>query len=294
MHSQDRQRLEELAAGLALGNLEATELQELQQGLATRAISLEDLVALLQTEGVIRVDSESAAVALPGPLRARVLEAATRTELGPLGWGRAFWPAMVGGCLVAGAIVALAADNLFLRRQLAQADRQRALWERVTTARPDSGKPETAALTAPSLPITLVATTQQVFNDHVRALTRERGPADFLSSRSEAVWQHFRAIGALSSPPPPLTVTQAELLGGSFCQFKATRGIRFSYVLEDRKKVSLYQLSPLPAPETTGQMGPVYVNSADGTNMILWGDGSALYAVVAELPLPVLKRLASI
>ena len=305
MDPHDRQRLEELVAGLVLGNLEVEELQELQQALATETITARDFISFLRMEQSVRDDGEFLDVAPPDRLRAKVL-AAARADCTRADSRRAFanhqvfqqplWRLALGGCVAIGAL-ALAADNIFLRQQLAQVDRQRELWERVTVQQPNSGESfEVQETSVPSLPIALVATTQHVFNDHLEALARERGPADFLSNRLEAVWEHFRSAGMLSSPPPLLAMTEAKLIGGSSCRFEATQGIRFSYMLENRKPVSVYKLSPLPASDAApaSVTGPVYVNSGDGTNMVLWGDGSALYAVVADLPLPALKRLAAI
>lgn len=299
MPSDARQRLEELAAGLVLGNLETEELQELQQALATQQIATAELAALIQTEARVREDSVDPEIAPPTHLRGRVLAAATR-ESRSRDRLKSFkkrpkqsllWPLALGGCVVAGAI-ALIADNVSLRQQLAQTDRQRVFGEHAT--RSGGGEGTIGTIASSQLPLALVTTTQQVFDDHLKALERDLGPADYPSNRLDALWEHFRATGVLSSPPSPLAVREAELVGGSPCWFKAVRGVRFNYVLQEDKTVSFYQLSPLAAAELTGKTGPVYVNSADGTNMVFWGEGKVLYAIVGNLPFPTLKQLAAI
>ncbi len=298
MHSDTRRRFEELAAGLVLGNLDAKEFQELQQAMAAQSITTEDLVALIQLENHLQEGSEfQEATPPPAGLRSQILKAATtnRTRRGSddrLKQPRrpSFWPLALGGCAVASAI-GLAINNGSLRQQLARAERQQALWEGVATQ--PSSSDTTAKTASPSLPLALVATTQQVFDDHLAALGRDRGPADFPSNRLDAVWEHFRSAGVLSSPPPSLAVKEAELLGGSPCWFKAAQGVRFNYALQEDKTVSFYQLKPSSAAKLTGKAGPVYVNSADGTNMVLWSDENVLYAIVGSLPFPALQRLAS-
>ena len=297
MHSNARQRFEELVAGLVLGNLDAEELQELQQALITQRIASEDLMASIQVVTQLQADSDRQEVAPPARLRLEILEAATREgralrdgDRPKQVWRPAFWQLALGGCVAAG-IIGLALDNTSLRQQLAQADRQQAFWERAATQTNGREIAETPA--SSSLPLALVATTEQVFDDHLKALERDLGPADFPSDRLEALWEHFRSVGALSSPPPSLAGKEAELLGGSPCWFKAARGVRFNYVLQEEKTVSFYQLSPLAAAELAGKTGPVYVNSADGTNMVFWGEGKILYAIVGNLPFPTLKQLAS-
>ncbi len=115
---------------------------------------------------------------------------------------------------------------------------------------------------------------------------------DVASPDPGAVVKRFRDRMSLPPRAPALAGPGVRLVGGSFCQLRATRGIRWTYVLGDGATVSVYQLErpaglALPGPGPFARLG-----AADRPGLVLWGDARHVYAL-ADLPLPEIERLAS-
>jgi mycothiol system anti-sigma-R factor len=130
--------------------------------------------------------------------------------------------------------------------------------------------------------------------DHLRSMTKASGPADVPSADPAEIVARFRAEVPPSSPVPWLLYQGARLVGGSFCHLGTTKGLRFTYAMGNGRTVSLYQL------DRSGQAsfsrpgsGYRYVGQPQSPGVVLWGNGRFLYALVGELPLEDLQKLAS-
>jgi anti-sigma factor RsiW len=130
--------------------------------------------------------------------------------------------------------------------------------------------------------------------DHLRSAHRESGPADVPSADPAEILERFRVKLPSSSPVPVITHEGARLVGGSFCQLGKTKGIRFTYQVEQGKTVSLYQLDQSgQAAFPQSASGRLYVGQPQSPGIVLWKDERFLYALVGELAQQDLQRLAS-
>ncbi|NJN21203.1 MAG: hypothetical protein HC812_08470 [Leptolyngbya sp. RL_3_1] len=126
----------------------------------------------------------------------------------------------------------------------------------------------------------------QLVQDHTGSLVRSQGPVDVAATDLDALSAQLEQI-----PLPALTAAQAQLLGGSPCQFGDAQGVRLTYQLSNNQTVSVYRvnLKGDQFPELSG----TYVTLKHHTvNLILWRDQDHLYALAAELPLTDLQTLA--
>lgn len=135
---------------------------------------------------------------------------------------------------------------------------------------------------------------EELITDHRRAMSRLDGPVEFSASDPAAIVARFRARFVVSSAVPVLAHTDARLLGGSFCQLRQTRGIRFTYALTTGRTVSLYYLQQAGSVSPTRLgAGDFYVSQVQGLAMVLWGEAHHLYALVADLPPEALQQLVA-
>lgn len=135
---------------------------------------------------------------------------------------------------------------------------------------------------------------EELVTDHLRSVMRVSGPVDIPAADPAVIVARLRAKVSVPSSMPVLAHGSLKLLGGSFCQLVATKGIRFTYAMGQGRPVSFYQLerserTPFPRPGA----GRVYIGPQQGPGIVLWGDERFLYALVAELPPTDLQQLAS-
>jgi hypothetical protein len=84
----------------------------------------------------------------------------------------------------------------------------------------------------------------------------------------------------------------AQLIGGSHYEQPHLQGICFTYQLNHKILVSVYQLRlgishTLEFPPQTN----LYIDTGVGTNLVLWRQGSILYGIVADLSISELQQL---
>lgn len=313
-------RVEELCAGFILGNLDTEELDELQQLLDTHPELANEFVPLLEVRQRLaaiplqdRFQTRTQGAEPPPRLRRQICQAAaTATGRSPafrllramrrcrtaLSWRSLVVPGAAIAC-----IVALAGNNWLLRQQLHAAQNQllptpgalvREDPESSADRPPEFPARELMVTAKVTLPTRNLAGIEQVIDDHLRSIQRGDGPAEYSSSQLQAVLAHFQSEIDLTNASETLELIDAQLLGGSLCQFKGAAGLRLSYVLDGQQLVSVYQLKlsePSHFPTSSGT--PIYAISPAGGNMVLWLDRSFLYAVVADdVPLPKLKKLS--
>jgi anti-sigma factor RsiW len=87
----------------------------------------------------------------------------------------------------------------------------------------------------------------EIVRDHRASVVAASGPADVRGSDFIAVLTQLQTHGRLPESTPALPKEAGQLLGGSFCRFKPTTGIRLTYRLDEGQLASLYQLRRSPA-----------------------------------------------
>jgi anti-sigma factor RsiW len=135
---------------------------------------------------------------------------------------------------------------------------------------------------------------QELVIDHLRAATKPEGPVEVPAHDPAAIVAWFHDKISTPSSVPVLALADAKLIGGSFCQFSQTKGIRFTYALRKGQTISLYQLERSEV-LTTPSSAPrrMLTTQVQGLGIVLWGEARLLYALVADLPIGDLQRLAS-
>lgn len=137
----------------------------------------------------------------------------------------------------------------------------------------------------------------EIIRDHRASMARANGPADIRGGDPVVVRAGLQTRGPLPGSTLALPREVAQLLGGSFCRFQPTTGIRLTYRLGDDRMVSFYQLRHSPqvaVPSSTVHRRYLEVLD-DNTrpHLILWGDEHTLYALVGEAPVDELRQLVS-
>jgi anti-sigma factor RsiW len=135
---------------------------------------------------------------------------------------------------------------------------------------------------------------QELVSDHRRASARPEGPVEIPASDPASIVARFHEKLPARSSVPVLVHGDAKLLGGSFCQFSQTKGIRFTYEVGAGRTVSLYQLErsedfPIPS----SGPGRLFAQQVQGFGIVLWGHAHVVYALVADLSTADLQRLAA-
>lgn len=135
---------------------------------------------------------------------------------------------------------------------------------------------------------------QELVSDHLRAATKPAGPVEIPTNDPAAILARFHEKLPATSSVPVLVRGDAKLLGGSFCQFSQTKGIRFTYEVGDNRTVSLYQLErsedlsiPLSGP------GRLFAQQVQGLGIVLWGHAHVVFALVADGSTEDLQRLVA-
>jgi anti-sigma factor RsiW len=136
--------------------------------------------------------------------------------------------------------------------------------------------------------------TQELVIDHLRAAANPEGPVEIPASDPAAIVARFHKKLPATSSVPVLVSVDAKLLGGSFCQLSQTKGIRFTCELGAGRTVPMYQLerSEKLAIPASGP-GRLLVKQVQGLGIVLWSQAQFVYALVADLSMEDLQRLAA-
>ena len=285
--------LQALAAGYVLGDLSSEEMAQFQQLLETQP-ELAQTVAAQETLSMLpyglppqRPDSRvrsrllSTATAVINPTPSPQLSAQQ-----PKRFGRSPWLMP----MAASVALVLGGSSLWLSYRVVTLQAQLAAAEHVVELTLTDGSTADPAITvspAESLLKQQWSGLMQLVQDHSGSLVRSQGPVDVVATDPNVLSTQL----AWSEHLPALTATQAQLLGGSPCQFGKAKGVRLTYQLPTHETVSVYRV------DLQGDQFPqfpgTYVTLKHHTvNLILWRDQDYLYALAAELPLPDLQTLA--
>ena len=284
--------LQALAAGYVLGDLSSEEMAYFQQLLETQPELVQTVAALQETLSMLPYGLPPQRPA--SEVRSRLLNSAAQNKPTP--------PAVVKPPfklsrrspwlmrIAASAAVVLGGSSLWLGHRVVTLQAQLAAAEHfVELALVDGSNAEPAITVSPAEPLLNQQWSglMQLVKDHSGSLVRSQGPVDIAATDLNDLSIQL----ARSERLPVLTAAQAQLLGGSPCQFGKAEGVRLTYQLSNGETVSVYRV------DLEGDQFPAfsetYVTLKHRTvNLILWRDQDHLYALAAELPLTDLQTLA--
>jgi anti-sigma factor RsiW len=137
----------------------------------------------------------------------------------------------------------------------------------------------------------------EIVADHLASLRRARGPADVASLDPALVIDRFRHRVRVPARVPASALDGIRLVGGSFCEFRSTQGLRWTYVRGQGRALSFYQLERpvrLRIPRPGAEQTPLDLVGTARAPIVLWGDEQSVYALVGELSMTEIRRLASL
>lgn len=302
--------LQSLAAGYVLGDLSSEEMEQFQQLLVTHPempqmlASLQETLALLpyglpqqQPDNQVRsrlitqaqspmsspetaVTSGSLSHHAPRINRPRSLRS-RGPSVASIPWGTR---------VAAGLVIVLGGCSLWLTHRVLTVQARLATTERfVELALQADESDANSVLTLSPADALLTGRWSglaELVGDHLTSLVRSQGTVDVAANHPSALQSQF----AEASQLPTLADSQAQLLGGSRCQFGQAKGVRLTYELA-KHTVSVYQI------DAQGGAFPEFLQTDisltyHNVNLIFWREENYLYALVAELPLTDLQTLA--
>ncbi len=288
--------LQALAAGYVLGDLSSEEMVSFQQLLATQPKLAQTVAALQETLSMLpyglppqcpddRVRSRllSNAAAKINPISPSV-----ETPIHPPVKLPQRSPWLIR--MAASAAVVLGGCSLWLSYRVVTLQTQLAAAEHfVALALADGSTADPAITVSPaeSLLNQQWSGLLQLVQDHTGSLGRSQGPVDVATTDLNALSTQL----ARSEQLPALSDSQAQLLGGSPCQFGKAKGVRLTYQLPTEQTISVYRVD-LKGDQFPQFSGTYITLKHRNINLILWRDQDHLYALAAELPLTDLQTLA--
>ena len=130
--------------------------------------------------------------------------------------------------------------------------------------------------------------------DHQKFINYPGKTVDFSSNEAKKIANHFQPEFQSAFKVPELKAEDAKLLGGSLCNLAKTKAIRYTYKFSSGETVSFYQLE---RPEKflfphVGK-GKVKINQPQQPVIVMWEDDNFIYALVAESQGIKLDKIAS-
>lgn len=302
------EQIDELVAGYVLGNLDDVEAEAFQQllvqypHLSTQTARLQEVLGLLPYS--------LPEVKPPPTLRISLLQAAALTTdpasssnpqrfeplvrfFGNVGQQRLVsWRfALSGGVMLLA--IALGFTTLRLRYQLQIAQTQLDQQAEMLAGLPDSSDGVTMSTSLAFL-MSNWDGLELLLQDHTQAISQANELVDISSSQPKEIIQQLQELIPPPNTLPVLTAESSNLLGGSFCQFDQTKGVRFTYRIHSDQTLSLYQLHLSVSPAfPLLSSDRLYINPDQGPSLVIWGNRDFLYAIVVDLPPEELHQLAN-
>ena len=133
-----------------------------------------------------------------------------------------------------------------------------------------------------------------VLDDHLRAQRKGAGAVEIEANNHPELFQKLQESDfSLPQPTPSLALKDLAFLGGSICKFDKTKGVRIMYENLSRQPVSFYQLKRASTPDFPLAISEqLMIQNSKGPNLILWGNETYLFAIVADMDLTHLEDLA--
>ncbi|XWK86259.1 MAG: hypothetical protein U7127_18805 [Phormidium sp.] len=290
------ERIQELTAGYVLGDLSSEEAQEFQQLLAQYPELATEVDSLREVREMMAYLPE---VAPPPQLRNKVLAAAQTADRSKIkqlkisGFRRNNVVTGIAALLA----IAFGLNNLYLRQQLNTAQTQLTQQKEViaklqeTDSSPNSTK---LVMASEAFLQKNWNGIDKIFQDHLRSVSQKQGPVDFSSSNPMKIVKNFQNQLTFTSDVPYVSTNEAKLIGGSFCDFGETQGIRFTYKLKGGQMVSFYQIKRadnMSVPQLNRDR--LYIGHKDNPAILIWDDERFFYVLIAPLSKQELEQLAA-
>lgn len=288
-------KLQELAAGYVLGNLDPEELQEFQR-LAADYPEQQQLVAEMQ-ELMNQLPYSLTPQQPPAPARDRLLTSAAQ-ETATFRTMRISKTSWIIAVLALG--IGLLGSYTFNLRQELQLAQTELLKQQQELARVQSlnSQVANATLQIQTTPDVLMANwngISQVLEDHLRAQTKGAKAVEIQAQTPPDLFEKLRAENfPLPQPTPSLSQKTLDFLGGSICQFEKTKGVRIMYETPTQQPISFYQLQRAATPNFPLALSEqLLIKNSVGPNLLIWGNETFLFAIVADVSMPELESLAA-
>lgn len=290
------ERIQELAAGYVLGDLSSEEAEEFHQLLAEYPELATEVDSLQEVREMMAYLPE---VAPPAQLRTKVLaatETAEKSKIKKLKISVFRRNNLITGIAALFAIV-FSLNNYYLRQQLNIAQTQLTQQKEViaklqeTDASPNSTK---LVMASEAFLQKNWNGINKIFQDHLRSVSQKQGPVDFSSSNPMKIVKNFQPQLTFTADVPYVSNSEAKLMGGSFCDFGETQGIRFTYKLKSGQMVSFYQIkraNNMSVPQLNGER--LYIGHKDSPAILMWDDKDFFYVLIAPLTKQELEQLAA-
>ena len=290
------ERIQELAAGYVLGDLSSEEAAEFHQLLVEYPELATEVDSLQEVREMMAYLPE---VAPPPHLRNKILAATQTTDkskISKLKLAIFRWNNLATG-IAALVAIAFGLNNYYLRQQINITQTQLTQQKEVIAKLQESD----AASNSTKLVMASEAFLQKnwqgiskIFQDHLRSVSQKQGPVDFSSSNPMKIVKNFQNQLTFTTDVPYVSNSTAKLMGGSFCDFGETQGIRFTYKLRSGEMVSLYQIkraNKMSVPQLNGER--LYIGHKDSPAILLWDDKDFFYVLIAPISKQQLEQLAA-
>ena len=292
-------KLQELAAGYVLGNLDPEELQEFQK-LSAQFPQQEILVAEMQ-ELMGQLPFSLTPEPVPHSLGDRIFnEAAKDLKAETKATGLLHRKSVLIFATVCTLLLAVGSAYTWnLRQELRIAEdkirEQNATLARLQALLPESQESTLQIKTSPKLLQANWNGISQVLEDHLRAEQKGASAVEIQAKSPPELFQLLQKSDfSLPQPTPSLSLKNLEFLGGSICKFDKTQGVRVMYETQSQQPISFYQLKRAATPDFPLAISEqLLIQNSKGPNLMIWGNDNFLFAIVADLSSNQLEALAA-
>ena len=283
-------KVEELLAGYALGNLDSEELEKLENLLLQHPELLEQREELCSVLELIPYGLDS--IEPPKHLGEKILHSARektqrnsnilpRKNKFAFGFPRLSFPFAISGALASITII-LGLNNYQLRTNLNLAQNQ-LHQQQVELAQKNSVISNYLNISQEVVIANNWSGLSDLALDHQKFVTHPGKTVDFSSNEAKKIANHFQPEFQADFKIPELKAEDAKLLGGSLCNLAKTKAVRYTYTISSGETVSFYQLERSEKflfPHVGS--GKVKINQPQQPGIVMWEDDNFIYALVAE------------
>ena len=294
-------KIEELLAGYALGNLDYKEIEQLEQLLLQNPELLEQREELCSVLELISYGLDP--IEPPKHVGEKILQSAreqTQNNSNVLpskkkftfGSPRFSFPFAISGSLAILTIF-LGLNNYKLRTNLNLANNQ-LRQHQIELAQKNSLISNYLNISQEVVVANNWYGLSDLVLDHQKFVTHPGKTVDFSSNEAKQIADHFQPEFQANFKVPQLKAADAKLLGGSLCNLAKTKAIRYTYKVGSGETVSFYQLerSEKFLFPHVGE-GKVKINQPQQPVIVMWEDDNFIYALVAESHGIKLDKIAS-
>ena len=291
-------KLQELAAGYVLGNLDPEELQEFQE-LSAKYPAQEQLVLEMQ-DLMNELPFSLAPQSPPNVVRDRLFAEVTEPDLSQTQSisrrhsKQPFFIAVLTLLLgLFGGYSLMLRQNLQIAQQ--QLDVQTEELAQLKALIPAAQEATLQIKTSPKLLEANWNGISLVLEDHLRAKKKGASAVEIQAEDHPELFQKLQENNfSLPQPTPSLALKDLAFLGGSICKFDKTMGVRIMYENTSRQPISFYQLKRATTPDFPLAISEqLLIQNSQGPNLMIWGNETYLFAIVADLTSSQLEELSA-